>query len=168
MLAPSSAARRLAAATTALFDVDPADTGATVAVLRSGLAAAYAGGLAVALDPRWRLRHTRAGTVEFDLAYFLACVSATIRDVEVPDRIQDSEALFGTAADAAVAAIAAYCRAASLCTRQAAERCPDRSARTDLMRTSGLWNALDAAWTADAPTQAEPTRLPRERPPRVP
>jgi hypothetical protein len=116
----------LIAVTHELADAHPADTRAVLMTVWDGLAAARLAGLhAATASPAWRVRQRCAETVEFDLAVQLARNCANGTGLAVPARLRGAAVAWpAERADAAVAAIIAFCRTAESVLRRAGELTP--------------------------------------------
>ncbi|MFE3786145.1 hypothetical protein ACFXPA_49135 [Amycolatopsis sp. NPDC059090] len=147
----SSGADRLTAMTAGLPDASPADTEDALGRLAGGLVAASACGLAAAADARWRSRRANAAVLESSIACYLDRAGDRAVRIVLPGR-SDGEDLSPAAADAAVEAIAEFCRAASPFARTAGEACPDWPVRRDLLHLAKLWRELGEAWAGRRPS----------------
>ncbi|HEY3471166.1 MAG TPA: hypothetical protein VGL47_38945 [Amycolatopsis sp.] len=116
----------LSAVTHELADVHPAETRAVLLTVWDGLVAARLAGLhAAAASPRWRARQRHAEAVEFDLALVLARRCTVGTGLAIPARLRGAAVAWPVSrADAAVAAIIAFCGAAEGTLRRAGELTP--------------------------------------------
>lgn len=116
----------LSAVTHELADAHPADKRAVLLTVWDGLVAARLAGLhAAEASPRWRARQRHAEAVEFDLAVMLSrnCTVGTGR--AIPARLAGAAPAWpAERADAAVAAIVAFCDTAEEVLRRAGELTP--------------------------------------------
>ncbi|WP_158886114.1 hypothetical protein [Amycolatopsis anabasis] len=151
--APGGEAAQLAVITAALDVLAPADVDGVLQTVRDGVRAAARCGLAAARDPRWRARRRNAEAVEHALAEHLARTRA-IHEAALPGPGEVDEALTGSGADAAVAAISAFSRTAERVLRVAAGQAEDWTDRTVCWTCTRLVRELAECWDGQHPTYA--------------
>ncbi|MCR6483152.1 hypothetical protein M8542_10015 [Amycolatopsis sp. OK19-0408] len=153
----------LSAVTHELAAAHPADTRAVLLTVWDGLVAARLAGLhAAEASPRWRARQRHAEAVEFDLAVLLSRNCTVATGLAIPARLPGAAVAWPTErADAAVAAIIAFCATAEEVLRRAGELTP-------VWEDSLLGPVALTSWLADCWTgrySGRPLMLPVPPPP---
>ncbi|WP_072482062.1 hypothetical protein [Amycolatopsis australiensis] len=153
----------LRAVTGELAGAPPADTRGVLLTVWDGLVAARLAGLhAAAASPRWRARQRHAEAVEFDLAVQLARNCTVGTGLAIPARLSGAAVAWPVErADAAVAAIIAFCGTAETMLRRAGELTP-------VWEDSLLGPVALTRWLADCWAgrhTGDPLRLPVPPPP---
>jgi hypothetical protein len=153
----------LSAVTHELAGVHPADTRAVLLTVWDGLVAARLAGLhAAAASPRWRARQCHAEAVEFDLAVQLARNCTVGTGLAIPARLPGAAVAWSSErADAAIAAVIAFCGTAEEVLRRAGELTPVWE--DSLLGPVALTRWLADCWAGRHP--GCPLRLPVPPPP---